>query len=63
MTDEVALKPSMYQKIQDQIFCYMSMALLVLLPVIEVVFEFLRKFKVGSFKRFTPSKYQAHIIK
>ena len=63
MTDEVALKPSMYEKLQDKIFCYMSMALLVLLPVIEVVFEFLRKFKVGSFKRFTPSKYQAHIIK
>lgn len=63
MTDEVALKPSTYQKIQDQIFCYMSMALLVLLPVVEVIFEFLRKFKVGSFRRFTPSKYQAHIIK
>ena len=63
MTDEVALKPSKYQKIQDQIFCYMSMALLVLLPIVEVIFEFLRKFKVGSFRRFTPSKYQAHIIK
>ena len=62
MTDGVKAKPSLFDSIQDKLFCYLAMAFLVLLPVEEIVFEFLRKFKVKPFKKFTPTKYQAYII-
>ena len=62
MTDAVKAKPSLFDGVQDKIFAYMAMAFLVLLPVEEIILEFLRKFKVGAFKKFTPTKYQAYII-
>ena len=62
MTEAVSSKSLQKANLEEKIACYISMALLVLLPVEEIIFEFLRKFKVGSFKNFTPSKYQAEII-
>ena len=62
MTDAVKAKPSLNSGVIDKIFAYMAIAFLMLLPVEEIILEFLRKFKVGSFKKFTPTKYQAYII-
>ena len=62
MTAEVKAKPSLFDGLQDKVFSYMAIAFLVLLPVEEIFFEILRKFKVGSFKKFTPTKHHAYII-
>ena len=47
---------------EEKIAFFITMALLVLLPVEEIILEFCRKFHVPGFKRFTPTQYHAEII-
>ncbi len=63
MTDEVKAKTPFLAKIaSDKVFCYMSMALLVFLPVAEIITEFLKSTKNKAFRFMYPSYFQPYIV-
>jgi len=46
----------------DKVFCYVSMALLVFLPVAEIIQEFLKASKLKAFRYWYPSYFQPYIV-
>ncbi len=63
MADESKAKTPVLAKIaSDKVFCYVSMALLVFLPVAEIIQEFLKATKNKAFRFMYPSYYQPYIV-
>ncbi|PWJ68696.1 O-antigen ligase [Ruminococcaceae bacterium R-25] len=64
MSDEAKLRfPVLAKAASDKVFCYVSMALFVLLPVVEVITEILGKKKVKFFThRLYPSYFQPYVV-
>ena len=59
MTEDVKLKGS----VLDKVFCYISMALFVLLPVVEIINELMGKKKIKFFgNRLYPSYFQPYVV-
>lgn len=63
MTGEVKARTPLLAKIaSDKVFCYISMALLVLLPIAEIITEFLIKGRIKALRFLYPSYYQPTIV-
>ena len=64
MSDEAKLKfPVLAKAASDKVFCYISMALFVLLPVVEIINEILGKKKIKFFgNRLYPSYFQPYVV-
>ncbi len=63
MADESKAKKPVLAKIaSDKVFCYVSMALLVFLPVAEIIQEFLKATRNKAFRFMYPSYYQPYIV-
>ena len=63
MADESKAKTPVLAKIaSDKVFCYVSMALLVFLPVAEIIQELLKATKNKAFRFMYPSYYQPYIV-
>ena len=63
MSDGSKEKTPVLAKIaSDKVFCYISMALLVFLPVAEIIQEFLKASKNKAFKFMYPSYFQPYIV-
>ena len=63
MTAEAEAKVPVLSKItSDKVFCYVSMALLMFLPVAEIITEFLIKAKIKKLRFLYPSYYQPYIV-
>ena len=64
MSDEAKLRfPVLAKAASDKVFCYVSMALFVLLPVVEIINEILGKKKVKFFThRLYPSYFQPYVV-
>ena len=63
MTGEVKAKTPVLAKIaSDKVFCYISMVLLVFLPVAEIINEVLKSSKIKAFRFMYPSYYQPYIV-
>lgn len=63
MTEEAKVKVPFLSKVSsDKVFCYISMALLVFLPIAEIVAEFLNSSKIKAFRRWFPSIWQPYIV-
>ena len=59
MSGEAKAKtPVLAKMTSDKVFCYVSMALLVLLPVVEIITEILVSTKIKAFRFMYPSYYQ-----
>ena len=59
MADESKAKTPFLAKIaSEKVFCYVSMVLLVFLPVAELIQEFLKASKNKAFRFMYPSYYQ-----
>lgn len=63
MTEEKAIKtPAVGNTVMDKVFCYISMALLVFLPIAEIITELLKASKIKTFRRWYPSIWQPYIV-
>ena len=63
MTDKVQAKVPLLTKIaSDKVLCYVSMALLIFLPVAEIIQELLKATKNKAFRYMYPSYYQPYIV-
>ncbi len=63
MTLEAREKTPALAKISsDKIFCYVSMALFMFLPIAEIITEFLIKARIKSLRFLYPSYFQAYIV-
>ena len=56
MNGEVKAKTPLIAKVaSDKVLCYISMALLVALPIVELVTEILKSTKIKAFRTWYPS--------
>ena len=63
MSGEAKAKtPVLAKMTSDKVFCYVSMALLVLLPVVEIITEILVSTKIKAFRFMYPSYYQPTVV-
>lgn len=63
MTAEAKAKtPALAKFTSDKVFCYVSIALLVFLPVAEIITEILKSTKIKTFRFLYPSYYQPYIV-
>lgn len=63
MTGEVKAKRPLIATIaSDKVLCYISMALLVALPVVELVTEILKSTKLKAFRTWYPSCHQPYVV-
>lgn len=64
MSGEAKLKfPVLAKAASDKVFCYISMALFILLPVVEIINEILGKKKIKFFNhRLYPSYFQPYVV-
>ena len=63
MSDGSKVKTPFLAKIaSDKVFCYVSMVLLVFLPVAEIIQEFMKASKNKAFRFMYPSYYQPYIV-
>ncbi len=63
MSDGSKEKTPVLAKIaSDKVFCYVSMALFILLPVVEIITEFLKASKIKKFRFLYPSYYQPTVV-
>lgn len=63
MTDQAQAKVPFLAKItSDKVLCYMSMAMLIFLPVAEIIQELLKATKNKAFRHMYPSYYQPYIV-
>ena len=64
MTEETKLKaPILAKASSDKVFCYISMALFIALPVVEIINELLGKNGIKFFgKRLYPSYFQPYVV-
>lgn len=63
MTGEVKAKTPLIAKIaSDKVLCYISMALLVALPIVELVTEILKSTKIKAFRTWYPSCHQPYVV-
>ena len=63
MTEEAKVRtPALAKIASDKVLCYISMALLVFLPVAEIIQEFLKASKIKAFRFMYPSYYQPYVV-
>ena len=63
MTGEVKAQTPLIAKIaSDKVLCYISMALLAALPVVELVTEILKSTKLKAFRTWYPSCHQPYVV-
>ena len=62
MTDEKMKVPALAKITSDKVYCYITMALMICLPVGEIITEVLKASKIKAFKRLYPSIYQPYIV-
>ena len=63
MTEGSREKTPLLAKVaSDKVFCYISMALFIFLPVAEIITEFLKASKIKKFRFLYPSYYQPYIV-
>ena len=65
MTEETRLKaPVLARLSSDKVFCYLSMALFLALPIVEIITELLGKFKIKVIgpRPPYPSYFQPYVV-
>ena len=63
MTGEVKAQTPLIAKIaSDKVLCYISMALLAALPVVELFTEILKSTKLKAFRTWYPSFHQPYVV-
>ena len=63
MTGEVKAKTPLIAKVaSDKVLCYISMALLIALPIVELVTEILKSTKIKAFRTWYPSCHQPYVV-